>query len=70
MSIQEFEEYFKSVSLPERIELHKSIVIVDVPLFIEGHLAVIKSYGIDNKSSKPFVDRLIRVKGILSGQPE
>ncbi|WP_183560711.1 DUF6965 family protein [Mucilaginibacter sp. SP1R1] len=66
MSIEELEAYFKTFELPPKVKLHKAIVIEDVPLFIEGHLSVLKQYGLNNPTFKSFYDQLIRLKDILS----
>lgn len=46
LSLEELEAFFKSVTLPKQIRLHRSILISDVPLFVKGHLAVLKQKGL------------------------
>ncbi len=46
LSLEELEAFFNSVELPKQLRLHKAILITDVPLFVKGHLAVLKSKGI------------------------
>ncbi|PUZ27551.1 hypothetical protein GA0116948_103166 [Chitinophaga costaii] len=46
LSLEELEAFFNTVALPKELRLHKAILISDVPLFVKGHLAVLKSKGI------------------------
>jgi hypothetical protein len=68
MTIEELEEYFKNAMLPETVKLHKAVTIVDVPLFIKGHLSVLKQYGIKNQNFSSFYDQLLHLKEILDNK--
>jgi len=65
MTIEDLEDYFKNAALPESVKLHKSITIVDVPQFIDGHLAVLKQYGLKSQTFSSFYDHLIQLKNII-----
>jgi hypothetical protein len=63
--IQEMEEFFKTVELPQTIEFAPGVVITDVKAFVFSHLQVIrlrKGVGI----FEIFYDRLVQVKEKLS----
>ena len=68
MTIEELEEYFNNATLPESVSLHKSITIVDVPLFVKGHLSVLKQYGLKNPTFSAFYDHLIQLKNIIDNK--
>lgn len=40
------------------MKTNKATTITDQDKFIKGHTSIIKSYGIDNKLSKPYLERL------------
>lgn len=65
--IQEMEEFFRTVKLPDRIELTPGSVIIDVPSFVSSHLAIMKQKkGVG--LFEPFYDRLVLAKEKLSAQ--
>ena len=55
MTIQELEDYFKDIELPQEFYLHSSVKIVDVPKFVDSQLLQIRAYGVKS----PAYDRLI-----------
>jgi hypothetical protein len=62
--IKELEEYFNSVTLPETIELTPYIKVIDVPKFVESHLATVKNYS-GNARMKPYLYRLMKLKNLI-----
>ena len=60
--IQGFEDFFKSVKLPDtpfKMSLHETIV--DFDKFINGHISVLKSHK-DKSWIMPYIDRLEQLK--------
>ncbi len=66
LTIEELEAFFNAINLPPQIRLHKSILITDVPLFVKGHLAVIKEKGIEIGG---FYDRLLAARAYILANP-
>jgi hypothetical protein len=64
--IKEPEAFFDSRrdNLPESVRVHDG-EIVDVPLFIESHLARGKAHN-GNPTFKPYLDRLEELKNLLT----
>jgi hypothetical protein len=59
--IVEMEEFFKSVQLPETIELFPSTTITDVKAFVHSHLLIIRlRKGVP--LFEVFYDRLVLLK--------
>lgn len=67
MSVDELDEYFKSIELPKEVKLHKAIKIIDVPLFVKSHIRILRNYG-DNRTFSLFHKRLLILKDILAGE--
>lgn len=65
MTVPELEAYFKSITLPESIQLGQAVKISNVQNFVDGHLAILKNYG-DSPSFRGFYDRLIILKEKLA----
>ena len=63
--IQELEEFFKTVTLPETFIVNAGETIMDIPFFIKSHFRVINNHP-EAKATQPFIDRLIKVKDLLS----
>jgi hypothetical protein len=62
--INELEQFFKSVTLPQEIQLTKSEKVIDVKLFVKTSLSVCRS----NQGQKAFTaayDRLVKLKELL-----
>lgn len=64
-NIEELEKFFSSASLPVvPVKLNPWTTILNISLFIDSHLAVVKNYnGIPNY--KPYFNRLIELKKTL-----
>lgn len=62
--IKEMEQFFKAASLPEEIELFPSQKIMDVPKFIDSHLAAARN-NIGKNTFSAFYDRLVKLKELL-----
>lgn len=63
--IQELEEFYKTVTLPDSIELFHSTVIKDTKAFVHSHLQIIKlRQGVP--VFEGFYDRLVHLKEKLS----
>lgn len=57
LSVEELEEYFQGMQLPERIELITGVVIIDLPLFLESHFRFIRN----NKEQRSADVHLLRL---------
>jgi hypothetical protein len=63
--IQELEEYFKSITIPESaIKLDSCTTISDCNKFINNHLATIKTNN-GNMTYLPYLERLIKLRTLL-----
>jgi hypothetical protein len=63
--LQELEEFFKSATLPDSIELFASTVITNVPAFVHSHMQIAKAKkGV--MLFEPFYDRLVLLKEKLT----
>ena len=63
--IQELEEYFKSITIPESaIKLDSCTTISDCNKFINSHLATIKRNN-GNMTYLPYLERLIKLRTLL-----
>jgi len=62
--IEELEQFFKAVSLPDSVKLNQCSVITDLNLFIESHLNICKAQN-GNLRYLPYLDRLIELTAIL-----
>ena len=65
--IEELETYFSSVNITEPIKMNKHSIINNVPLFIKGHLGVVKKNN-GNSTFLTYLERLKQLKTILSKQ--
>jgi len=64
--IKELERFFQAVKLPtEPIKLNQCTKITDISKFINSHLAIAKSQN-GNKRYRPYLERLIELKAILT----
>lgn len=64
--IAELEKLFKVIKLPTKpIKLNNCSMITDIPLFIESHLSIMKAQA-GNLRYKPYLDRLIELKAVLT----
>jgi hypothetical protein len=59
--LQELEQFLNAAVFPEEIQLTKDQKIIDVPLFIKGHLAFAKD-NIGKSIFASFYDRLVLLK--------
>jgi len=67
MTVEELEDYFTGIQLPDELEMVQGVVIVDLPLFLESHFSYIK----DNpglKSTDVFLERLNNVHDLLEAK--
>ncbi|WP_199119247.1 hypothetical protein [Pedobacter sp. ASV28] len=70
MSIEELEDYFRTVELPKQpIQLNPSHIISDLQLFLDSHFAGLKGQPI-NHLTRPLYDRLVELKNYLEMQKE
>ena len=67
LSIEDLEAFFNSIDLPKKLRLHKAIVITDLPLFVKGHLSVLKAQGIGIGG---FYEHLLEAREALLQNPE
>ncbi|MBB6126978.1 DUF6965 family protein [Mucilaginibacter lappiensis] len=66
MTIDELEAFFKATDLPQSFRIDRGVNIVDVKLFLETQLGVIKAYGIENKAGAACYDRLMQFQKLIS----
>lgn len=62
--ITELEQFFKVAKLPDTIKLNECSTIIDVSLFIDSHLSIVKAQN-GKLRYKPYLDRLNELKAIL-----
>lgn len=66
LSINEIERFFEITILPTGpIKLDECSNITDVSLFIKSHLDILK-FQRDNLRYKPYLDRLIELKQVIT----
>jgi hypothetical protein len=64
-SLEELESFFSSTLLPEPpINLNQCTTILDLPKFISGHLAILRTYN-GNPTFLPYLQRLQKLQEIL-----
>lgn len=59
--LQELERFLKAAEFPDEIQLTKDQKIIDVPQFIQGHLAFARA-NIGKNIFASFYDRLVLLK--------
>ncbi|MBA7516158.1 hypothetical protein ES705_08203 [subsurface metagenome] len=65
-NIAELERFFKTVTLPGNpVRLNGCEVITDIKEFVNSHLAIVKAQN-GNPTYKPYIERLIELKEILT----
>jgi hypothetical protein len=62
--IEELEQFFSSVKLPDTIRLNPCSMITDINLFIKSHMDIVKAQN-GNKRYIPYLERLQELKAIL-----
>jgi hypothetical protein len=68
--ITELEQYFSEITLPAKpINFDKCGTITDISLFINSHLATVKTYQQSN-IAEPYFNRLLNLKNILHHEHE
>ena len=65
MKINDLEKWFDNQELPNTFILNDFTTITDVKKFVNTHINFIKNYP-DNKTFKPYYDRLIDFKKAIS----
>ena len=67
--VEELEQYFNSVQLPNSIRLTYSEEIQDVKAFIASHIFIAREHaGSARGTFSAFYDRLVQLKKIISGE--
>lgn len=66
MTISELEAFFNSREIPKTIQLRKGEKIVDTKVFLHSHLLTVKANT--ERTSAPFLERLIRLKEAVESQ--
>jgi len=69
MTIEELENYFTGIDLPETMTLYPGVVISNVRICIASHLEVLKEKG-ELKIYSGFKERLILIKEKLENGVE
>lgn len=64
ITLEELEDFFISIQLPKTIQLCPGVTVIDVPLFINSHLTILKGNR-DRLVYDVFKVRLIRLKELL-----
>ncbi|MEQ7801722.1 hypothetical protein ABDJ41_18145 [Pedobacter sp. ASV1-7] len=67
MTIEELEDYFSGIDLPQSLELGPGVKANDVPHLIQTHLTLLKLHG-NVRPFECFYDRLIRIKELIEEQ--
>lgn len=63
--IEELQQFFKSIKLPERIKLDQCSTITDVPLFVETHLSILRAQN-GHQRYLPYKERLVLLRSLLN----
>jgi len=64
--IEDLEQFFKAVPLPAQpVKLNQCSTITDISLFVESHLSIVKAQS-GNKCYRPYMERLMALKAILT----
>lgn len=69
MTVQELEDYFSGIDLPQTLDLYPGTKLNDVKQCVETHLHVLKVYG-HVRPYECFYDRLIKIKEMVEQQQE
>ena len=68
MTIEELDDYFTGIDLPETMQLYPGVHVSNVRVCVDAHFDVLREKG-DLKIYAGFKERLLRIKEILeSGQ--
>lgn len=63
--IESLEAFFKKVDLSGSIKLNGHTVVTDMQKMVDTHLSFLKN-NLNNETFKPYYDRLITLKKLLS----
>jgi hypothetical protein len=67
-TIEELEEYFNSVELPETVVFNRGVTWRNVPGHVAQYIALIKQKGLGLYTTQPSFDRLLELHAILSAK--
>ena len=67
MTIQELEDYFTGIDLPETMDLYPGVHISNVKICVASHFDVLNEKG-DLKIYAGFKERLLRIKEVLEAE--
>jgi len=66
--IDELEEYFNSIEIPETVKFDRGTTWHNVPQQVKHYIELIRLKGIGQYTTQPSLDRLIQLKAFLSKQ--
>lgn len=66
--IEDLDRFFKSIGLPEQINLDSGTRIMNVPKFVEDNIAMLKMTGASELAVNTRLWRIRKLKAILSAQ--
>lgn len=69
MTVEELEDYFSGIELPQSMELYPGTTLNDVRHCVETHIDVLKIYG-NIKPYECFHDRLLKIKEFVEKAQE
>lgn len=61
--VQKLAKFFDTVELPKELP---SLKIINLPLFVRGHIGAVTRYN-GLRTFEPYLNRLLQVKAILTG---
>jgi len=65
--ISDLDNFFKVAALPGILRLNGCSQIIDVPLFVQSHLSILKGQN-GNDRYLPYMDRLSLLKTLIEGE--
>lgn len=69
LTIEELEIFFQTAKLPQEIQLYEGVRVVDVPRFLQNHIAIFKNNS-NARVFDVFLVRLMRLRELLLQPPE
>jgi hypothetical protein len=67
-TIEELEEYFNAVQIPQTVTFDRGTTWHDVPQHVLQYIALIKQKGLGQYTTQPSFDRLLELKAFISSK--
>lgn len=64
-TIEELEEYFNSVEIPQTVKFNRGTTWHNVPQHVKDYITLIKQKGLGQYTTQPSFDRLLELKAFL-----